>query len=53
MIGVSVVRNDMLATIHHGTEWLALVIDLLAVAVIVAGVVMVVISRGTVRYLFH
>jgi uncharacterized membrane protein len=43
----------MLTTIHHITEWLALVIELLAVAVIVAGVVMVVISRGTVRYLFH
>lgn len=45
--------NDMLTTIHHITDWLALVIELLAVAVIVAGVVMVVISRGTVRYLFH
>jgi uncharacterized membrane protein len=45
--------NNMQTTIHHITEWLALVIELLAIAVIVAGVVMVVISRGTVRYLFH
>jgi len=34
-------------------EWAALCIELLSVAVIVAGVIKVVISRGTVRYLFH
>jgi uncharacterized membrane protein len=45
--------NDVLPTVRHATEWVALVIELLAVAVIVVGVVMVVISRGTVRYLFH
>jgi uncharacterized membrane protein len=34
-------------------EWSALGIEVLAVAVIVAGVVVVAIKRGTVRYIFH
>jgi len=48
-----VMTKDILSTIHHVIEWLALGIELLAVAVIVAGVVMVAITRGTVRYIFR
>jgi uncharacterized membrane protein len=39
-------------TIHHLVEWAALGIELLAVAVIVAAVVLIAVTRGTVRYLF-
>jgi uncharacterized membrane protein len=39
-------------TIHHLIEWAALGIELLAVAVIVAAVVLIAVTRGTVRYLF-
>ena len=53
MTPTGVTMNEILPTIRYVTEWVALVIELLAVAVIVTGVVMVVISRGTVRYLFH
>ncbi len=45
--------SQIIETIHHVIEWAALVIELLAVAVIIAGVVMVGFTRGTVRYLFH
>ena len=46
--------NDAIqATIQNIFAWCALGIELLAVAVIVGGVVMVAITRGTVRYLFH
>lgn len=38
---------------HQVIEWAVLGIEVLAVAVIVAGVVLVVLRRGTVRYLFH
>ena len=41
------------ATIQNVFAWCALGIELLAVGVIVGGVVMVAITRGTVRYLFH
>jgi uncharacterized membrane protein len=40
-------------TIHHLIEWAALGIEVLAVAVIVAGVLIVALTRGTVRYVFH
>ena len=53
MTPTGVMMNGVLPTIHHVTDWFALGIELLAVAVIVTGVVMVLISRGTVRYLFH
>ena len=43
----------MLETVHLVIEWIALGIELLAVAVIVTAVVMLSIRRGTVRYLFH
>ena len=43
----------MLETVHVVIEWIALGIELLAVAVIVAAVLMLSIRRGTVRYLFH
>ena len=45
--------NHILATLHEVIEWTALGIEVLAVAVIVAAVVMLAIRRGTVRYLFH
>jgi uncharacterized membrane protein len=39
--------------IHRAIEWVALGIELLAVAVIVAAVIALVVRRGTIRYLFH
>ena len=42
----------MMDTIRHWIEWAALGIELLAVAVIVAAVVIMAVQRGTVRYLF-
>ncbi len=38
---------------HHVIQWLALGIELLAVAAIVSAVFILAIKRGTVRYLFH
>ena len=38
--------------IHRGVEWAAVGIEVVAVVVIVAGVLVVVVRRGTVRYLF-
>jgi uncharacterized membrane protein len=43
----------MIGVIHQVIEWAALGIELLAVAVIIASVVIVALTRGTVRYLFH
>lgn len=40
-------------TIHQIVEWCATGIELLAVAVIIAGVLMVAVTQGTVRYLFR
>ena len=40
-------------TVNHIVEWCAVGIELLAVAVIIAGVVIVAFQHGTVRYLFH
>jgi uncharacterized membrane protein len=45
--------QEIARTIKTIIEWAALVVDVLAVAVIVSGVVFVVIQRGTVRYLFR
>jgi uncharacterized membrane protein len=45
--------TDAIQIIHHVIEWAALVGEVLAVAVIVAGVAFVALKRGTVRYLFH
>ena len=42
----------MLETIHHVIEWAAVGIEVLAAAVIVAAVVILAVTRGTVRYLF-
>lgn len=42
----------MIETIHHLIEWAALGIEILAAAVIVAAVVIMAVTRGTVRYLF-
>jgi uncharacterized membrane protein len=44
---------SIIEVIHHVIEWLALGIELLAVAVIVSAVVILAVSRGAVRYLFH
>ena len=45
--------SHIIEVIHQAIEWAALGIEVLAVAVIVAGVVIVVFTRGTVRYLFR
>ena len=47
------VGSHVLETVHLVIEWIALGIELLAVAVIVTAVVMLSIRRVTVRYLFH
>jgi uncharacterized membrane protein len=44
---------NVIDAIHQLIEWAALGVEVLAVAVIVAGVVFVVLTRGTVRYLFR
>jgi uncharacterized membrane protein len=40
-------------TIKHIVEWCVLIVEVLAVAVIFAGVAFVVVRRGTIRYLFQ
>jgi uncharacterized membrane protein len=45
--------SDIIEVIHQVIEWAALGVEVLAVAVIVAGVIFVVLTRGTVRYLFR
>jgi uncharacterized membrane protein len=45
--------HEALDAIHLVIEWCVLGIELLAVAVIVAGVLFVAFTRGTIRYLFH
>ena len=45
--------HDVMEIIHHVIEWIALGIELLAVAVIVSAVIILAIRRGTIRYLFH
>jgi uncharacterized membrane protein len=44
--------NEVIEVLHKVIEWAALVIELLAVGVIVAAVVVLAIKRGTVRYIF-
>ena len=44
--------HPLVELIHEAVEWSALGIEVLAVAVIVAGVALVAFKRGTVRYLF-
>jgi uncharacterized membrane protein len=39
--------------IHQVVEWAALGIELLAIAIIVAGVLMIAVTHGTVRYVIH
>ena len=46
-------NHEIIETIHQVIEWLALGIELLAVSVIVGGVVILAITRGTVHYLFQ
>jgi len=45
--------SDVIEVIHQAIEWAALGVEVLAVTVIVAGVVIVAVTRGTVRYLFR
>ena len=45
--------NEGIEVLHKVIEFAALVIELLAVAVIVAAVVVLAIKRGTVRYIFQ
>lgn len=45
--------SDVIGFIRTLIEWAALGIEVVAVAVIVAGVIKVAIARGTTRYLFH
>jgi uncharacterized membrane protein len=44
---------SLIEIIHQVVQWLALGIELLAVAVIVGAVIILALSRGMVRYLFH
>jgi len=45
--------HQVVEIIYHAIEWIALGIELLAVAVIAGGVIILAITRGTVRYVFH
>lgn len=45
--------SHMLETIHQAIGWASLGIELLAVAVVVTGVLLVALRYGTVRYVFH
>ena len=45
--------NEVIEILHKVIEWSALVIELLAVAVIVAAVLLLAVKRGTVRYIFQ
>jgi uncharacterized membrane protein len=45
--------HQVMEMIKHAIEWIALGIELLAVAVIAGGVIFLAITRGTVRYLFR
>ena len=49
----SATAGHLIDSIHHVIEWAALGIEVLAVAVIVGGILLLAIRRGTVRYLFH
>ncbi|WP_380872114.1 hypothetical protein ACFB49_30630 [Sphingomonas sp. DBB INV C78] len=45
--------HELVRVIHASIEWAALGIEVLAVAIIVAGVVVMAVKAGTVRYLFR
>ena len=45
--------NEMVETIRSVFEWAALLIEVLGAGIIVAGVIKVAITRGTIRYLFQ
>jgi uncharacterized membrane protein len=45
--------SETLGVIRTVIEWAALAIEILGALVIVAGVLKVAITRGTIRYLFH
>ena len=45
--------SEIMGTIRAVIEWAALAIEILGAVVIVAGVIKVAITRGTVRYLFQ
>jgi uncharacterized membrane protein len=45
--------GEVVSSIRHVIEWASLVIEILGVTVIVAGVLKVAVTRGTVRYLFQ
>ena len=47
------VSGHVIETFHLIVEWAALGIEVLAVAVIVAGIAILAVRRGTVRYLFE
>jgi uncharacterized membrane protein len=49
----ALMSHQVVEMIHYAIEWIALGIELLAVAVIAGGVIILVITRGTVRYLFR
>src|SRR5262249_44621996 len=51
--GMTMPGSDLVVTIRTIIEWAALGIEILGATVIVAGVIRVVIMRGTVRYLFQ
>jgi uncharacterized membrane protein len=48
-----VAGSEAVGFIRLVIEWSALIIEILGAIVIVAGVIRVVVTRGTVRYLFH
>ena len=45
--------HEVVETVRGVIEWAALLIEILGAVVIIAGVIRVVVMRGTVRYLFH
>jgi uncharacterized membrane protein len=51
--GGAVAANEVVGVIREVIEWAALGIEILGATVIVAGVLRVAITRGTVRYLFR
>jgi uncharacterized membrane protein len=46
-------NHQVMEVIQHAIEWAAVGIELLGVAVIISAVIIMAISRGTVRYLFR
>jgi uncharacterized membrane protein len=45
--------HEVVGTVREIIEWSALAIEILGAVVIIAGVIKVVVTRGTVRYLFQ